>query len=190
MNNQIFFFFYNLAHQSQIFDKIIIFFAVYFPYVVIILAGLFLLFHHEVFKAEEPLRVFLEKKREILMVFFSGCLAWVLAYVLKILIHTPRPFDVFSQVHSLISETGYTFPSGHATFFMALAMSIFFLHKKAGYFFMLFALLIGLARIIAGVHFPIDILGGFVLGGIISYLVAFLGKVYNKTTRQIYIIID
>ena len=41
---------------------------------------------------------------------------------------------------------------------------------------MFFALLIGLARIIAGVHFPIDILGGFVLGGIVSFLVAFLVK--------------
>ena|ERR1035437_6041361 len=174
MNNQIFFFFYSLAHQSKILDNVIVFFAVYFPYVVVILAGLFLLFHHEVLKAEEPFRVFMEKKREILMVFFSGCLAWVLAYILKILIHIPRPFDVFSQVRSLFSESGYAFPSGHATFFMALAISIFFLHKKAGYVFMLFALLIGLARIIAGVHFPIDILGGFVLGATVALLIKYL----------------
>lgn len=176
MNNQIFFFFYNLSHQSKFFDGVIVFFAVYFPYVVVILAGLFLLFHHEVLKAEEPFRVFMEKKREILMVFFSGCLAWVLAYVLKIFIHAPRPFDVFTQVRSLFPETGFAFPSGHATFFMALVFSIFFLHKKAGYVFMFFALLIGLARIIAGVHFPVDILGGFILGGIISSWVAFFRK--------------
>jgi undecaprenyl-diphosphatase len=53
---------------------------------------------------------------------------------------------------------------------MALAFSIFFLHKKAGYYFMFFALLIGLARIMAGVHFPADILGGFVLGFAISFI--------------------
>jgi undecaprenyl-diphosphatase len=176
MNNQIFFFFYSLAHQSKILDGVIVFFAVYFPYIVVILAGLFLLFHHEVLKAEEPFRVFMEKKREILMVFFSGCLAWILAYILKYLFHTPRPFDILPQVHSLISESGYAFPSGHATFFMALAMSIFFLHKKAGYWFMFFVLLIGIARITAGAHFPIDILGGFVLGAAISYLVAFFRK--------------
>jgi undecaprenyl-diphosphatase len=176
MNNAIFYFFYNLAHQSKILDGTIIFFAQYFPYVVIILAGLFLLFHHEVLQAEEPARVFWEKKREILMVFFSGCLAWILAYVLKFFFHTLRPFDAFSAVHPLISESGFGFPSGHATFFMALAFSIFFLHKKAGYIFMFFALLIGLARIIAGVHFPVDILGGFILGGIISSSVAFFRK--------------
>ena len=164
MNNAIFFFFYNFAHQSKIFDYIIIFFAVYFPYIVAVLAAVFLLFYYK-------------KWKEFFVVFFSATFAWVLvSYVFKFLFHTLRPFDAFPQVHSLISESGYSFPSGHATFFMALAVAIFFYHKKAGYWFIFFALLIGIARIIAGVHFPIDILGGFVLGGIVSYLVAFFTK--------------
>ena len=171
MNNTIFFLFYNLAHQSQIFDNIVVFFAVYFPYIVIILAGLFLLFHHEVLQAENPFQVFLQKKKEILLVFFSGILAYILDQILKFFLHTPRPFDVFSQVHPLFSESWYSFPSGHATFFMALAASIFFLHRKAGYLFALFALLIGIARIIAGVHFPGDILGGFVLGFAVAFFI-------------------
>lgn len=170
MNNTIFFFFYNLAHQSDILDKVIIFFAVYFPYVVVILAGLFLLFHHEVFRAENPFQDFLQKKKEILSVFVAGVVAWVLAYVLKILFAVPRPFVTFSKVQALIPENGFAFPSGHATFFMSLAFSIFLLHKKAGYVFLSFALLIGIARIVAGVHFPIDVLSGFVLGSVIAYL--------------------
>ncbi len=173
MNNQIFFFFYNLAHQSQIFDQIIVFFAVYFPFVVVILAGLFLLFHHEVLQAENPYRVFMEKKKEILAVFLSGFLAYFISVVLKFLFHTLRPFLALPNVQALFSESSFAFPSGHATFFSALAFSIFFLHKKAGYVFMFFALLIGLARIVAGVHFPIDILGGFILGGTVSYLSAY-----------------
>lgn len=173
MNNQIFFFFYNLAHQSQILDKVIVFFAVYFPFVVVILAGLFLLFHHEILGAENPYRVFMEKKKEILLVFFSGFLAYVVAVILKFLFHTLRPFLALPDVYALFAESGFAFPSGHAAFFAALAFSIFFLHKKAGYIFMFFALLIGIARITAGVHFPIDILGGFVLGGVVSYLVRY-----------------
>lgn len=171
MNNAIFFFFYNLAHQSKIFDDIIVFLAVYFPYAVVMIAGLFLLFHHEVLKAEEPLRVLMEKKKEIILVFFSGAVAWVLSALLKIIIHAPRPFEVFSQVQSLFPETGFSFPSGHATFFSALAVELFLLHKKAGYWFFAFAFLIGLARIIGGVHFPIDILGGFILGALVAYLI-------------------
>ncbi len=176
MNNAIFYFFYSFAHQSAFTDGLITFFAVYFPYIVIIAAGVFLLMHHEVFKADSTFQVFLEKKKEIFSAFFVGALAWVLAYVLKFVFATDRPFVVLKGVNSLFPETGHAFPSGHATFFMALAVSIFFFHKKAGYIFMLFALIIGIARIAGGVHFPIDILGGFVLGGLVSCLVAYFVK--------------
>lgn len=73
-------------------------------------------------------------------------------------------------------ESGYAFPSGHSTAFMALATSIFLSHKRVGYLFIVFAVLIGLARIVAGVHFPLDILGGFILGAGVAYIVKFLQK--------------
>jgi undecaprenyl-diphosphatase len=172
MNNDIFFFFYNLAQQSVFLDKLIVFFAIYFPFIVAGLAGLFLIFYRKSW-------------RELFLVFMSSGLAYVCSKILKILIHTPRPFDALANVSSLFGATGFAFPSGHATFFMALAISIFLLHKKAGYVFVFFALLIGLARIIAGVHFPIDILGGFILGAGISCLVASLAKnIYNTDTLQ------
>ncbi|MEK7128261.1 MAG: phosphatase PAP2 family protein [Patescibacteria group bacterium] len=162
MDNQIFFFFYNLAHQSQIFDGIVSFFAVYFIYIVIISALLYLFFYYN--------------KKEFIFLCVSLGLAWVFAKILKILFHTQRPFEMFSQVQSLFSETGYAFPSGHTMVASAIAFSIFFTHKKVGYIFIFFALLIGLARIIAGVHFPIDILGGFVLGLAAGALVAYFRK--------------
>lgn len=105
------------------------------------------------------------------MVCFSGGLAWGLAKILKILIHTPRPFEVFPQIQSLFTETGYAFPSGHTAVASAVAFALFFTHKKVGYIFIFFTLIIGLARIIAGVHFPVDILGGFILGVLVAILV-------------------
>ena len=178
MNHQIFYVFYGLAHQSILGDKLIVFFAQTFPYVVILAAGIFLLFHHDVLPSKNPFKNFMQKWKEIMLVFFSGIFAWCLAQVLKLLIHTGRPFLALPNVQNSITESGYSFPSGHATFFMALAFALFFSHKKAGYWFMFFALLIGLARIAAGVHFPIDILGGFVLGTGTAYLVKFLyGKI-------------
>ena len=170
MNETIFYFFYNLAHQSDYLDQVFVFLAVDLPYMLIFVALIILLRHHEVFGKENPWKEFLQKKKEILMVFFVSGTSWVVASLLKTLFHTPRPFVAFPDVLPLVSETGFAFPSGHATFFMALAISIFLIHKKAGYSFMAFALLIGIARIIVGVHFPVDILGGFVLGGLIAYL--------------------
>ena len=176
MNNTIFYFFYNLAHQFSFFDGLIVFFAVYFPYLVILSAFLFLLFHREALASLKPFAEFKKKYREIVLVFFSGGLAWIVAKILKTLIHADRPFVALSNVRSLFTETGSAFPSGHATFFMGLAVALFFIDKKIGYLFMFFALIIGLARIIAGAHFPVDILGGFILGSLVSVSVAYFAK--------------
>lgn len=169
MNDKIFFFFYDMSHKSGLVDQMIIFFADILPYIVVVLAFVFLIFHHEILKRENPFKALMQKWKEFFLVFFSGAFAWFLAYVLKYLIHTERPFIVLQNVYSLFPQTGFAFPSGHSTFFMALAFAIFFNHKKIGYVFILFALLIGIARIVAGVHFPIDILGGYLLGFLIAF---------------------
>lgn len=189
LNNQIFFFFYNLAHRSEFFDKFVVFVAHTFPYIVILLAGIFLLFHHDVFSFKKPayrqagpFKIFAQKWKEIVLVFFSGIFAWCIAQIIKLLVHAPRPYLEFpNNVASLIQKTDFSFPSGHATFYMALAFAIFFSHKKAGYIFIFFALLIGIARIVAGVHFPIDILGGFALGILTAYLVKYF---YQKLLKN------
>lgn len=174
MNDNIFFFFYNLAHQNYFWDSVIIFFAVHFPYLVILSALSLLLLRKETFP--HPMSKF----REIFVVFFSTVSDWFLSYILKFLFHTVRPFDLFQNVISLFPESGYAFPSAHATFFMALAVSVFFYNKRVGYIFTIFAVLIGLARITAGVHFPVDILGGFVLGFLVSIVVRHLYNYFNR----------
>ncbi|HEY4503046.1 MAG TPA: phosphatase PAP2 family protein [Candidatus Paceibacterota bacterium] len=171
MNEAIFYFFYNFSHQSELLDRLFVFFADTFPYIVIFLAFVFLLKHHDVLKSENPFKAFLVKWKEILGVFICSISAWILARMLKIFINTDRPFTVFSNVQELLVDNSFSFPSGHATFFGALAVLIFFHHKKTGLIFMFFALLISAARIMAGVHFPIDILGGFALGALIAYFV-------------------
>lgn len=178
MNEIIFNFFYSSANNSVSIDKVIVFFAVYFPFLVIAFAFIFLIIHHEVYAAANPVREFFKKWREILLVFFSSGLAWILARLLKILINTDRPFLALTNVEALFNEPGYAFPSGHAAFFMALGASIYLNHKRAGILFMLFALIIGIARISAGVHFPIDIIGGFVLGALVAFA---LKKLYPHT---------
>ncbi len=184
MNNQIFYFFYSFAHQNIFLDNFIIFCAVYLPYLVVILGGLFLLFHHEVFKADNSIEVLKQKYKEILMMFFSGVLAYVVAHLFKFILNTARPFVFLPNVISLFEKTGNAFPSGHAAFFMALGMTFYFLHKKVGYLFIIFALIISIARIVSGVHFPIDIVGGFVLGAIVSLVIEHFKSRFAYSIRK------
>jgi len=177
VNEQIFQFFYGFAHQSNFIDRAIVFLAVYFPWLVAVLAIIFIFYYYGIFYSPDPTRTCIEKWKEIVFPFFAGISAWIVGYVIKFLIHAHRPFEILSNVSPLMAKDGYSFPSGHTVLFSALAFAIFFLNKKAGYVFILFAILIGLARIVSGVHFPVDILGGFLLGFVVSF---FFDKFFKK----------
>jgi undecaprenyl-diphosphatase len=159
MNETIFNYFYSFAHRTATIDFVIAYIAEW--YGIVILVALFLyLFEHR----DNP------KKgvRDLFVVGATAASAWVIAYAFKDAFHTLRPFDALSTVAPLVSEHGYAFPSGHATFFMSLAASLWYYHKRLAVFFGISAVLIGLARISAGVHWPIDILGGLILGYVIG----------------------
>lgn len=85
----------------------------------------------------------------------------------------PRPFEVVSDVHQLIIHgRGGSFPSGHALFYFAIAGAVCRYHPKTGIFFTLGASAIGLARIIAGIHWPSDVAAGALLGFASGFLLA------------------
>ncbi len=77
----------------------------------------------------------------------------------------------------LIEETGYSFPSGHAMGSIAFYGFVIFLLSKSkinkylkiflSIIIGLTIFLIGISRIYVGVHYPSDIIGGFLLGYII-----------------------
>lgn len=152
-------FFYNYAHTSRILDLAIIFFAKW--YGLIILAALFIyLYEHR----DNPQK----GVRDLFVVGSTAVFAYIAAYVFKDTFHTLRPFDALPSVKSLITESGPAFPSGHATFFMALASSLWFYHKRLAVFFGISAVIVGVARVMAGVHWPADILGGLFLGYVVG----------------------
>lgn len=182
MNNTIFLNLYGLAHQSINLDWLIIFCANNFGYIMVFLAFVFLIFHTDgVFDYRAPFLQFKNKIREITFVFSSALSAWIFATIIKSFISTPRPFLFFQNVKPLFFHGGMeSFPSGHAMFFGALAMSLYFIHKRMGFMYFIVALIVGLARIIAGVHFPIDILIGYILGIIIALIFKLIFKRNNK----------
>ncbi len=169
MNNTIFYFLHSFAFQYQWLDSLIWFFAVPFICIVLVLVAVFLLIHYKVFSGENNLVSLWNKGKNIKWIFLSALFAYGVSYILKILIHTDRPFIIFADVHSLFAETGYSFPSSHSAIIAGLAFAVYFRNKQLGYVCFVAALLIGLARIAAGVHFPIDIVGGYALGFIVAF---------------------
>lgn len=168
MNEVIFQYLNNFTGISVFFDKVIIFSAETLG--IILLVGLVVfLFSHEHDKRQGF--------HNIVIILGTAFIAWVATEVINSIYPSPRPFIVLNDVNSLINHGGMdSFPSGHATFFSAIATSLYFYHKKIAVFYALGALVVGVARVVAGVHWPIDIFAGYVIGAVVAF---FIFHLYN-----------
>lgn len=164
MNHNLFFTLYTLTSHTGSFDSVIYFIANVFPYIVLVAAAIYLACAYDLCSFPQTMKVFQKNSKKAIIVAIPVALAWGISFILKKIIHAPRPFVEFTNVHPLFIESGYAFPSSHATVFAGLAVALFFVNKKVGYLFAVFALFIGVTRIISGVHSPVDILGGYILG--------------------------
>jgi len=119
---------------------------------------------------------FTKKKISVLRLIglssFSAGLAWVITSLIKYNWPSPRPFEVINDLLPLfVTDTGDAFPSGHATFFGALAVGVWLQKKKLGIIFIIGALLVAIARVLAGVHWPADVIAGLAVGSLVSLIV-------------------
>jgi membrane-associated phospholipid phosphatase len=98
--------------------------------------------------------------------------------ILKVLVGWPRPFWVSDKVKPYAFESTYGLPSGHAQNSMALWGRMAAGLKRAGWVIGLGILifLISLSRLYLGVHFPSDVLAGWIVAGILLVLFLWLEK--------------
>lgn len=91
----------------------------------------------------------------------------------------PRPVEVL-PITALIKKPDHpAFPSGHASFFFALAFALFLFNIPLAIVATTAALCISLARIFAGVHWPSDIVGGTCSAGLSFFCVIFFQVLLN-----------
>ncbi len=146
----------NLVGQSATADFVFVFLSNYLIDVMI-LAAVILLF------------LWNRSWREKLRVIFIALVTSVVSYAIIFLVFHPlwprvRPFEALMNVNQLIGESGLSFPSKHAVFAFLLATFVFGFNKKAGWWFFVAGALVCLGRVLAGVHYPLDVLAGAVFG--------------------------
>jgi len=159
-----------LAHKHWLLDWLGIFLASYLNYFLILIA-VFLLIKEKNWRQ----RIYFFCLTGLSVILARG----VFTEIIRFFYYRPRPFLAL-QFQSLLgnSDVAGSFPSGHATAYFALALAVFYINRKLGWWFLGAAFLVGLGRIFVGVHWPLDILAGAVIGLGSAFLVRkFLPKI-------------
>lgn len=127
------------------------------------------------------------KPRVMALVIFAliGCSEWVSSGLLKPIFNRPRPYDSLSVVHlynhmtktwsvtpplaKVIYGQSLSMPSSHATNIFAGACFLTACCPRLWPVFYLIALLVAYSRVYLGVHFPLDVTVGAMVGTLCAW---------------------
>ncbi len=128
--------------------------------------------------------IFKKKKIHAIILSFNYIFAGLITQFLKILISRPRPIESIIKL-----PNSFSFPSGHSLTSIVFYFTLWYLltiksNKKIKIFTfvitLILVLLIGFSRIYLKVHFFSDVIGGFVIGIILIFMIVNLINMFFK----------
>lgn len=170
LDQKVFYWLNSLVGHSPIFDFIIKIVAVYIVYLIPAIM-LYLWFFYG-----ERIKILL------LNLCFDVLVIWqVIAHFLGKAVNRPRPFELTGVKEVIFHRPDYSFPSDHALFFAIITAFLYVNgYKKLGNIFLIITILVSVFRVIAGFHWPLDVIAGWAMGLIFVYLFQYLKNPIEK----------
>lgn len=118
--------------------------------------------------------LFCSQSNRLLAFILIPALSFMLVSVVRKLLNAPRPYEIWNITPLILKNTkGQSMPSRHVFSATIISMAILRLNLILGIFFLILSLVIALCRVLGGVHYPRDVMAGFLVG-IVCGLLLFL----------------
>ena len=108
----------------------------------------------------------------LLLALLVGGTDYSNSFLFKHLFDRPRPCNALSGVHIFVGcPRSLSFPSNHVANCFAAATLLSFSYRQGTPLFLLMAMVVGYSRVYVGEHYPLDVLGGILLGGFCALVI-------------------
>jgi undecaprenyl-diphosphatase len=123
-----------------------------------------------------------QRLRTLVLASIALPLVFLTSRTASLLFENPRPFLEHDFVPLITHAADNGFPSDHALFVFAVASIVFTFNKPVGFGLFVLAVLVGVGRVLVGVHHVIDILGSLVIATGITFIITELIQLFLHKT--------
>ena len=122
----------------------------------------------------------------VLLIFTIICADQLSSNFIKSWVARPRPCHNLTMLRLLVDcGSGFSFPSSHAVNNFAAAVILSYFYKEYKVVLFTIASVVAFSRVYVGVHYPLDIIGGALIGYTFANLVLLIYGLFTKNSRQI-----